>query len=105
GDCNGDLAVKASDIARTIQTILRCGPCTGGIPGGVSTGCAGFANGCPAADFNPMDSCIRAGELAKIIQNVLRTPALQTPGAACGGASSTPTSMVPTITPTPTNTP
>jgi hypothetical protein len=103
GDCNGDLAVRASDIARIIQTILRCGPCAGAIPGGVATGCGGFLGGCPAADFNPTDNCLRAGELAKIKDNVLRTPALQTPGACASGPSATPT-LAASPTPTPTAT-
>ena len=71
GDCNASSTLTASDIGRINATILRCGPCPGAIPGGVATGCAALANGCTAADFNS-DGCLRASELARANQNILK---------------------------------
>src|SRR5215471_11589858 len=70
GDCNGSGTLTASDVGRINATILRCGPCPGGIPGGVASGCAALANGCVAADFNA-DGCLRASELARATHNIL----------------------------------
>jgi hypothetical protein len=71
GDCNASGTLTAGDIGRINGTILRCGPCAGGIPGGVAAGCAALANGCPPADFN-IDGCLRASELARANQNILK---------------------------------
>ena len=76
GDCNGSGTLTAGDIGRINSTILRCGPCPGGIPGGVASGCATLVGGCPAADFGVApDGCLRASELARANQNILKFPA------------------------------
>jgi hypothetical protein len=71
GDCNDSGTLTAGDIGRINQTILKCGPCAGGVPGGVAGGCAAVAAGCPAADFND-DGCLRASELGRANQNILK---------------------------------
>ena len=76
GDCNNDGRLTASDIGRINATILRCSPCAGGIPGGIAIGCPEAASpgpGCLAADFND-DGCLRASELGRANQNILRFP-------------------------------
>jgi len=72
-DCNSSGSVTASDIGRINTTMLLCGPCPGGVAGGVATGCAGFRAGCTAADFN-LDGCVRASELGRANHNILRFP-------------------------------
>jgi len=73
GDCNGNGSLTASDIGRINGTILRCGPCPGGVAGGIAAGCATLSGGCAAADFNG-DGCLRASELGRATQNILRFP-------------------------------
>jgi len=94
GDCNASNSLTASDIGRINSTILRCAPCPGDIPGGIANGCAAFAAGCTAADFNT-DGCLRASELARANQNILRfqpSGCAPTPTVAGGGSPSpTPT--------------
>jgi hypothetical protein len=92
GDCNNDGRLTASDIGRINATLLRCSPCEGGVPGGVTAGCPMAplpGPGCIAADFNS-DGCLRASELGRANQNILRFPpdgcatALFTIGASTG---------------------
>ena len=98
GDCNNSGTLTASDIGRINQTILKCGPCAGGAPGGVATGCEALVNGCAAADFND-DGCLKASELGRANQNILKfQPSGCSPDATpTGGAESSPT---PAATPT-----
>jgi hypothetical protein len=103
GDCNDDTRLTASDIGRINSTILRCGPCEGGIPGGVAAGCEGRPGGCPEADFNA-DGCLRASELGRANQNILRfsPDGCATPTEGTEAATATPTE---TATPSPTPAP
>lgn len=101
GDCDGSGTLTASDIGRINGTLLNCGPCAGGVAGGVATGCGAVQDGCPAADFD-LDGCLRASELARAQQNILMFPP-----SGCGPPEFTPTSGLPTATappPTPTAT-
>jgi len=97
GDCNGNGSLTASDIGRINSTILRCSPCAGGVAGGVAVGCpeaVPAGPGCLAADFNT-DGCIRASELGRANQNILRFP----PNGCAPEATAT---MAPAPTATPT---
>jgi hypothetical protein len=96
GDCNASNTLTASDIGRINSTILRCGPCEGGVPGGIATGCAALLNGCPPADFNT-DGCLRASELSRANQNILKYQP--------SGCAPTPTATGELVPPTATETP
>lgn len=71
GDCDANDQLSAGDLGRINATILRCGPCPGDVPGGVAAGCPALQAGCLAADFNA-DGCVRASELGRATQNILR---------------------------------
>lgn len=72
-DCDGDGDVDAADLQKMSAVIVQCGPCAGGVAGGVAAGCPAAPGGCAAADFNG-DGCLRASDLTRALQNVLTHP-------------------------------